>query len=289
MNRRAQLIALIMLLGPMTLTHASNVNECTPAMAMSAEAAMLKAGSSHWTDFYHHYKKYGACDDGSIGEGFSDAAAKLFANHWDEIGKFIELTTNDDDFRYFAIKHLDETDEVSDLARIAENAQTNCPQGHRQLCDEIWAQAKFPDVAEWLWYNARTKMSETGSPIGYYPEYDTFIEGDMSGNGDGDVVVAYTLEGVRGGTDWLRYVAVFLKSSKKGSQEHEYCCTYQIGGKGIATEDKIFIQNHEIVISTKAFVEGKDALCCPSKPLTIRLKLVDGRLVKVEDKKYIKG
>lgn len=275
MDTRKLLLLVIVLLAPINVTRAADSSTCEQAFD-----ALGSATSTHWSDFFAVYKKYAVCDDGAIAEGFSDSAAKLFANHWDAIGDFIKLIKQDNDFRYFAIKHVDETDDLNDLVRAAQNAKEHCPAGQKQLCDEIWAQAEFPDVAAWLRDNADKKKAEIGSPVGYYPEYDTFVVGDLTGHGHDDLAVAFTLEGVRGGNDWLRFVAVFTKSVGPASQGHDFCCVFQIGGKGIANDDKIEISNQEIVISEKAFVAGKDAECCPSKQQSLRLKIQDGKLVK---------
>lgn len=280
MSLRIPLILLSLLIAPLDMARAADATACTQSMAMIADQGLTAAVSSHWSDFYDAYKKWAICDDGDIAEGFSDSAVKLFANHLDAIGDFIKLIGQDNDFRYFAIKHLDETDDLNDLVHTAQNAIDRCPAGQKQLCDEIWAQAKFPDVAAWLRDNADKKKAETGNTIGYYPEYNIFVVGDLVGSSHDDLAVAFTLEGVRGGNDWLRYIAVFTRSPDPASQGHDFCCVFQIGGKGIANDDKIEIKNQEVVISEKAFVAGKDAECCPSKQQSFRLKIQDGKLVK---------
>lgn len=263
--------------------YAADASLCTNDMAMRADAAASPI--KDWDALYSVYKSYAVCDSGAAAEGFSDSVAKLFVDHWTEFGKFASLAEKDDDFKYFAIGHIDETDDMDDLVRIASNAQKSCPAGQDKLCETILNQAKYPDVNGWLSSNAWKQKVDGGGSIGYYSDYNTYVIGDISGDGRHDLAVAYTLEGVRGGTDWLRYVALFLASSDPKNHGHDYCCTYQIGGKGIATEDKIEIKHRQIVIIGKAYVDGKDAYCCPSKPMSIRLKVVDGKLIEVKEKK----
>jgi hypothetical protein len=256
--------------------------QCSDTMAIKADNAASNIGT--WNDFYEAYKNYSVCDDGSIAEGFSDSAAKLFAYQWNTLDNFVALTKKDNTFELFSLKHLDETDDLSDLNQIASNAANKCPSSQHTLCKVIWFQAKYPDVGAWIQVYAHQQFTNNGSSVGYFPEYNRIVTGDLAGDGKNDLAVAFTLEGIRGGTDWLRYVAVFLKAPGDNNYEHKYCCMYQIGGKGIATDEDMEIKDHDIVISGKAFVEGKDALCCPSKPFTIHIKVIDGALVKVESK-----
>ena len=280
MGLRKLLILFSLLIAPIDMARAADATACTQAMAMISDQALTTAVSSHWSDFYNVYKKWAVCDDGAIAESFSDSAAQLFAKHWGGIGQFFAFAAKDDDFEDFALRHIDETDDADDLDRIATNAEKSCPQGKDRFCNAIWGQAKYPDVADWLWGYARNQKSDWGDSIGYYPRYNEYVVGDLSGGGQDAVIVAFTLEGVRGGTDWLRYIAVFLKSPNSKTQQHMKCCIYQIGGKGIADAESVEIKNQEILIKGKAFVEGKDAYCCPSKPMIIRLKLMNGKLVE---------
>jgi len=68
-------------------------------------------------------------------------------------------------------------------------------------------------------------------------------------------------------------------------EEYEYCCMYKIGGRGIASAEQIEIQNHEILVSGKAFVPGVDPECCPSKPMLLRLKIQGLSLIAVPEHK----
>ena len=282
MTPRAFLLLPVLLafLGVVPTAHADSTI-CPDTLAIQADNAVSEA--KQWDAFYDAYKKYHMCDDGAIAEGFSDSAAKLFANHWDGLSEFLAYAAKDNDFKYFAIKHLDETDDANDLDRITSNADKKCPKGREKLCKVISLQAQYPDIADWLWNNSKNKNTDSGEPAGYYPEYDEFIIGDVTEQ-KGDIAVAFTLEGLRGGTDWLRYIAVFRRSTEDNGKGHDFCCSYQIGGKGIASDEKVEIQHGEIVVSGKAFVEGKDAYCCPSKPMTLRLKVLDERLVEVTKK-----
>jgi len=88
-----------------------------------------------WQSVLQFYKQYSHCDDGSIGEGISDAVAKLLANHWDHFSDFVKLASNDKEFQKFVIRHVDETIDWShDAPKINENARLHCPSSSAGLC-----------------------------------------------------------------------------------------------------------------------------------------------------------
>ena len=88
-----------------------------------------------WDSVYRFYKQFSHCDDGSIGEGISDAIAKLLANRWDRFPEFVKLASNDKAFEKFVLRHVDETiDWTSDAPRIHENASRHCPSNAGRMC-----------------------------------------------------------------------------------------------------------------------------------------------------------
>jgi hypothetical protein len=101
--------------------------------AMRAEMATDQLKT--WQSVLQFYKQYSHCDDGSIGEGFSDAVAKLLANHWDHFSDFVKLASNDKEFGKFVVRHVDETIDWShDSLKINENARLHCPSRSARLC-----------------------------------------------------------------------------------------------------------------------------------------------------------
>ena len=106
---------------------------CTEDEAMQAEMATDKLKT--WESVYQFYGQYSHCDDGSIGEGISDAVAKLFANHWDSFSAFSTLASKDRAFETFVLRHVDETIDWSrDAPKIHENARQHCPLDSARLC-----------------------------------------------------------------------------------------------------------------------------------------------------------
>ena len=108
---------------------------CTKSEAMQAEKEVDSL--SDWDHVYRSYKKFSQCDDGAIGEGYSDAVGKLLANDWGQLNRLLALTKTDKGFQRFVVKHIDETLPGDTLLRISTNARSSCPAGAQRLCSLI--------------------------------------------------------------------------------------------------------------------------------------------------------
>jgi hypothetical protein len=106
---------------------------CSRDEAIRAEMATDKLKT--WNSVYRFYKKFSRCDDGSVGEGISDAVAKLLANRWEHFGEFVQRASNDKAFESVVVRHVDETIDWShDAPKIHENARIHCPTNSARLC-----------------------------------------------------------------------------------------------------------------------------------------------------------
>jgi hypothetical protein len=112
---------------------------CTDAEGRRAldEAVMLRS----WDALYKSYKLYRRCDDGAIGEGYSESVARILVGHWNTLPRLDHLAEKDAGFRAFAMKHVDATLNMGDVETIKKNAKTRCPTGSRRLCDDLARQA----------------------------------------------------------------------------------------------------------------------------------------------------
>jgi hypothetical protein len=108
---------------------------CTKSEAMQADKEVDSL--SDWDHVYHSYKKFSQCDDGAIGEGYSDAVGKLLANDWGQLTRLLALTKTDKGFQRFVVKHIDETLPGDTLLKISTNARSSCPAGAQRLCSLI--------------------------------------------------------------------------------------------------------------------------------------------------------
>jgi len=109
--------------------------KCTQAEATQAEkeADSLK----DWDQVYRAYKRFSYCDDGAIAEGYSDSVTKLLADDWKSFNRLLVLTNRNSDFRDFVLKHIDESVPGDRLAKIANNARSECPARGKNLCASI--------------------------------------------------------------------------------------------------------------------------------------------------------
>lgn len=112
---------------------------CTKEEAIAAEMAAI---AQSWEQLRQQFKRYSHCDDGAIGEGFSEATTLLLAEHWQDIRQFGEISSGDSAFHKFVVRHINETVPVERLNRIVENANKHCPRNLKALCREIETTAK---------------------------------------------------------------------------------------------------------------------------------------------------
>jgi len=89
-----------------------------------------------------HQKTFGPCDDGALGEGYSDAVVTLFADRWDQFDAFVRITKRNPAFRRWAVGHIDATTSDTDLKKIKRNAaRCRGDAKKRNLCKTIRAAA----------------------------------------------------------------------------------------------------------------------------------------------------
>lgn len=89
-----------------------------------------------WAAVYSAYKKFSHCDDGSIGEGFSESISTLLAARWSRIDDLSRSIRRDSQFESFVLRHIDTTVPVERLDKIAANARKRCGKD-KLLCEKI--------------------------------------------------------------------------------------------------------------------------------------------------------
>jgi hypothetical protein len=115
---------------------------CSDAEAQHVEekAATLRT----WDALYSSYQEYRQCDDGSVGEGYSESVARILVDHWQTLSRLEDIGSKNVSFKRFVIRHVDATLDLGDLKRISKNANTQCPAALKGICAEL---AKRSDVA----------------------------------------------------------------------------------------------------------------------------------------------
>jgi hypothetical protein len=94
-----------------------------------------------WDALYGSYSLYRQCDDGAIGEGYSESVARILVDHWTTLPQLVQVAGKDIGFRAFVMKHVDATLNTDDLVKIKKNAQTQCPKGLQATCSDLANQA----------------------------------------------------------------------------------------------------------------------------------------------------
>jgi hypothetical protein len=134
----AATLALIITVFSVQVGHAQH-RPCTEVEGRRAldEAVMLRS----WDALYRSYKSYRQCDDGTIGEGYSESVARILVDHWNTLPRLARLGRNDAEFRAFVIGHVDVTLNMDDVQKIRKNAKAQCPTGLRTVCTDLAKQA----------------------------------------------------------------------------------------------------------------------------------------------------
>jgi len=136
------------------------------------------------------------------------------------------------------------------------------------------ASAESPPAAMWQGYANAWIASHAQRVKGQAPK-DTrkSCEGDLNGDGHGDVVVIYSIEGVGGGNDWTQYATV-LTSTPQGFGAST---PKEVGGKSVRAVDGCTIAGTTVTLDLKTY-GPKDGSCCPSVPGKVTYRFEKGGL-----------
>ena len=122
---------------------ASVVAADRPCSTSEAQRAETEASSVRsWDNLYKSYQSYRQCDDGAIGEGYSESVARILVDRWDTLTRLAKIAREDPDFKRFVLKHVDDTLNDTDVKKIRANATAQCPASLRTLCQDLKKQTK---------------------------------------------------------------------------------------------------------------------------------------------------
>lgn len=141
MTRANQCIAII--LGLFVTLLSVQVGHAQERSCAELESRMLHEAFTprNWETLYKSYRSYRLCDDGAIGEGYSESVARLLVDHWNTLPQLAHLARKDAEFRAFIMRHVDATLNTDDVEKIRKNANTLCPMGLRTICNGLAKQA----------------------------------------------------------------------------------------------------------------------------------------------------
>jgi len=120
-----------------TLASATPQQDCGKAENQVIQGASPK----NWRSLYLLFKRFGDCDDGAIGEGFSEDVAQLLSKQWTHLDTLNRLAAADKAFEQFVLRHIDPTLSEEELKVIIENSTLHCPAGEKRLCSLVRARA----------------------------------------------------------------------------------------------------------------------------------------------------
>jgi hypothetical protein len=129
---RMAMLVLALAFGRYALAQEGAKRPCTEAEAAQAEKEVDSLKT--WEDVYQSYKRFSQCDDGAIGEGYSDAVGKLLSDEWGRLPRLANLTNRDRGFEHFVLKHIDESLADDTLLKISRHARSECPVSGKKLC-----------------------------------------------------------------------------------------------------------------------------------------------------------
>ncbi len=130
-------IYIVFVITSLIVLQARNIGFCE---CPKSDAEIAETDIDHlktWTDLYASFKRYSACDDGAIAEGYSDFTVQTLAHHWDQLKDLIHLTSSDRQFKNFILTHIDATADAGDIMQVLLNARNHCPTGASGMCSEI--------------------------------------------------------------------------------------------------------------------------------------------------------
>jgi hypothetical protein len=112
----------------------------SPAFCSTCDDAfvtVLKLRS--WKGLHAAWRRYPGCDDGAIGQGYSDFIVRTLATRWPTLRKVLRIAREDPKFLQFVIAHIDATTDPDDLTKVQENANQRCPEEAATVCSSILA------------------------------------------------------------------------------------------------------------------------------------------------------
>ena len=130
-----KIIIIMAIIIPGIFYSTESVAACTIEQAKNAEEHASTIRS--WKALYQSFIKYHECDDGAIGEGFSDSVVRLLINDWSNIDYLQKIVDKNPSFESFVLRHIDELMSPVQLTKIDDLAQNSCPKRAKHICVKI--------------------------------------------------------------------------------------------------------------------------------------------------------
>jgi hypothetical protein len=95
-----------------------------------------------WNDLYRSYAQYRRCDDGALGEAYSEFVVYLLTEGWGQLEEVPPLIHAHPNFWKFVLRHVDELMTPDQAKLIEQNATERCPKSALDLCKQLVARLK---------------------------------------------------------------------------------------------------------------------------------------------------
>jgi hypothetical protein len=106
----------------------------------SAENRQARREAGHledWESVYRSFKRFDACDHGKVAEEYSYAISRLLAHHWEQVDVLLGLAAQDQEFKQFVLRHIDENIPEEEAQLIVNHSRERCPTEGKWLCRAI--------------------------------------------------------------------------------------------------------------------------------------------------------
>lgn len=104
------------------------------------EALSLAPTIRDWDALYSAFMHYQACDDGAIGEGFSESVARILVDKRESIGRLARIAKGNPKFLRFVYRHIDASLDPKDLQHIHDDfVKYGCGSLSQSSCKKIRA------------------------------------------------------------------------------------------------------------------------------------------------------
>lgn len=131
----AKIVAAVLFVSLFGAARAESIErQCSKLDERAAESVVGKLVT--WAAVHDAYLKFAHCDDGGIGEGFSESVTTLLAKRWSQFEELKRLAKRDEKFETFVLRHIDATVPLERLDLVRQNALRRCTSG-TQLCKKI--------------------------------------------------------------------------------------------------------------------------------------------------------
>jgi len=94
-------------------------------------------GVQSWESFHSIFERFGSCDKARIAEEFSYTISRLLTRHWGDVGELIRLSAEDEGFKAFILRHIDENIPEEEGQLIERNCREHPPAGGEWLCRAV--------------------------------------------------------------------------------------------------------------------------------------------------------